>query len=406
MALATAFLALASPFASAGTKGSAPPSGALPKAQGRILPQAGAWWQQHGGFFHAGTDRSLPAVFLIHANHQSARDWTEPSNIQQHYAYRSSPGTKSLGKKSVPNAGVYKVAASPWLDVDTHSWVAFLRAKGYTVAGYTQSPGTIAEVMDEAGEAFDQFLKDTAALGPAPPPVAIVGHSRGGLIARHLLKRKDAAGRVKWLITLHTPHQGSEMANAPERIADSAVEAVGGANLPEPFQSELRSLARSIAAPLRRLIDDQSRELRPGSPMLLALKNGERPLDGIRYFTFGGTNPNYYRLYVWTFTAMSSVPQYKGLEQYFVWKVKPAEIGPASPMYASVRDVAPEITPGKGDGLVSDARARLPEAFHAEHVTDELNHAEVLWDPALQARVDRILRGSGGAERVISKAAR
>jgi hypothetical protein len=183
------------------------------------------------------------------------------------------------------------------------------------------------------------------------------------------------------------------MAVAPNLIADEAVEAVGGAHLPEPFESELRGLARQIASPLRAMIDDQSRELRPGSPMFRALEDGERPLDGVRYFTFGGTNPNFYRFYVWTFTPMSSVPQYKGLDQYFVWEVKPAEIGPASPMYASIRDVAPEITPGKGDGLVSDVRARLPEAFHAVHATENLNHAEVLWDRPLQSRVDRILRG-------------
>ena len=103
---------------------------------------------------------------------------------------------------------------------------------------------------------------------------------------------------------------------------------------------------------------------------------------------------------------MSSVPQYKGIEQYFVWEVKPTEIGPASPMYASVRDVAPEITPGMGDGLVSDMRAHLPDAFHAEHVTENLNHAEVLWDRALQGRVDRILRGGARSATAITRTLR
>ena len=370
--------------------------GPLPRVVTRTAqgPKSATWWQKHKGFFYAGTDPSLPAVFLIHGNHNSAKDWTKPSHLEQHYDYRDHPGKKRIGKKSAPNAGIYKVAASPWLKVDDQSWVGFLRAKGYTVGGYSQSPGTIAEVMDEAEEGLDQFLRDTAALGASSPPaVAILAHSRGGLISRHLLKRKGSAGRVTCLITLHSPHQGSEMAVAPQRLADEAVDAIGGAHLPEPFESELRSLARSIASPLRAMIDDQSRELRPGSPMYLALENGERPLDGVRYFTFGGTNPNYYRFYAWTFTPMSSVPQYKGLEQYFVWAVKPAEIGPASPMYASVRHVVPEITPGKGDGLVSDVRAHLPEAFHAVHVTQDLNHAEVLWDRTLQSRVDQILRG-------------
>lgn len=402
--LATALVLLGAFPAAASDKGTRPRIDPRPAVGVRTT----SWWHQHKGFFYAGTDPSLPAVFLIHGNHNSARDWTEPSSLEQHYDYSNHPATKRLGKKSVPNAGIYKVAASPWLKVDDQSWVGFLRGKGYTVAGYTQSPGTIGEIMNEAEEAYEHFLSQTAALNPsAPPAVAIVAHSRGGLIARHLLKSKGSAGRVNCVVTLHSPHQGSEMAVAPNKIADEAVAAVGGANLPEPFKGELRDLARQIASPLRSMIiDDQSRELRPGSPMFRALEDGERPVDGVRYFTFGGTNPNYYRFYVWTFTAMSSVPQYKGIEQYFVWEVKPTEIGPASPMYASVRDVAPEITPGKGDGLVSDVRAHLPEAFHAEHVTEDLNHAEVLWDRALQGRVDRILRGGARSATAITRTLR
>jgi hypothetical protein len=274
------------------------------------------------------------------------------------------------------------------------------------VAGYSQSDGTIGKIMGEAHEAFDQFLKDTAALNPSsPPPVAIVAHSRGGLVARHLLKSMGSAGRVRSLITLHTPHQGSEMAAAPNRLADEAVETVGGEHLPEPFESELRNLVRGIASPLKRMIDDQSKELRPGSPMFQSLEQGEQPLEGVRYYTFGGTNPNYYRLYVWHFTPMSSVPQYSGLDQYFAWEVKPAEVGVASPMYGSVKHFVPEITPGKGDGLVSDARSRLPAKFNAAHNTDKLNHAEVFWDRPLQSRVDQILRG-GSVTPAASRASR
>lgn len=402
-ALAAALVIPGALPAAAATKDSKPRSG-IPLSPGTKTP---SWWLKHKGFFHKGIDPSLPSVFLIHGNHNSAKDWTKPSTLEQHYDYRDHPGQKRIGEKNAPNAGIYKVAASPWLEVDGQSWVGFLRGKGYTVAGYTQSPGTIAEVLDEAEEALDQFLRDTAALNPSSPPsVAILAHSRGGLIARHLLKRKGTAGRVQWLVTLHTPHRGSEMAIAPDRIADEAVEAVGGANLPEPFKSQLRALARTIASPLRRMIDDQSREMRPGSAMFRALELGERPLDGVRYFTFGGTNPNYYRFYVWTFTPMSSVPQFKGFDEYFIWEVKPAEVGPASPMYASVRDIAPEITPGKGDGLVSDARAHLPEAFRAEHVTGNLNHAEVLWDRPLQGRVDRILRGGTRTAAAVTRTSR
>ena len=78
-----------------------------------LIGSRATWWQAHGAFFDAGTDPALPAVFLIHWNHETAKDWTKSSTIEQHYNCQGHPRTKKLGKEDGPNAGIYKVAASP-----------------------------------------------------------------------------------------------------------------------------------------------------------------------------------------------------------------------------------------------------------------------------------------------------
>ena len=100
------------------------------------------------------------------------------------------------------------------------------------------------------------------------------------------------------------------------------------------------------------------------------------------------------RLYYWTFTGGSGVPQYRadggGLKQYFKWEVEPHEIADASPIYADVaQKLLPEVTQGKGDGLVSIENSKLP--WPSTHKTNDLNHAEVLFDRSVQREVAQIL---------------
>ena len=86
------------------------------------------------------------------------------------------------------------------------------------------------------------------------------------------------------------------------------------------------------------------------------LMDGERAVPRVSYYTFGGVNPNFFRLYAWLFTAMSSVQQLRNFEMYYKWETKAADLGAISPILDKLRDFAPEMKPGFGDGLVSDAR--------------------------------------------------
>ena len=88
------------------------------------------------------------------------------------------------------------------------------------------------------------------------------------------------------------------------------------------------------------------------------------------------------------FDANSAVPQYKGASQYFVWRVDPIALDPISPVLDKIRPFVREVQAGYGDGLVTDASARLP---WSTHFTDHLHHAEVLWDHTLQMQVAQLI---------------
>ena len=87
-----------------------------------------------------------------------------------------------------------------------------LQSKGHTViAKNVAATGSIQERGDELAG----ILRD---IGPGPKH--IIAHSMGGLDARHAItNRADIVQNVKTLVTIGTPHRGSEVADA---VVDSA----------------------------------------------------------------------------------------------------------------------------------------------------------------------------------------
>jgi acetyl esterase/lipase len=278
------------------------------------------------------------------------------------------------------------------LDVDSLNWFDYLVQQGFTVAAWTQPAGTFATAYPSAQAALTQFANDTAAMNSAsPPPIVLIGHSRGGLLIHQLLRDPTMANlvsRIRWVITVHTPHHGSEVAETPQILAQETAGLFAALDLPADVVRALEGLAQQTLSPLNQLIYQNEKELAPNSQLIQGLLTNDTPVPGVKYYTFGGTSPMAVRLYTWLFTPGSALPQAKDLEVYFNWQANPAEVGPVSPLLNRVPPAMPEITPGQGDILVSDQSARLPYSIHQ---TDQLNHVEVLWNRALQQQVASIL---------------
>ncbi len=361
-----------------------------------------------------------PAILLFHGNGNDGEAWTKPSTaapkIPQlpsgYLDFRHTPDDKRIGKDhTTPNAGFYKVGHSDPLEPDASNWWDILVNQKFTVATWNQAGPRFAEAYASAKMAFTRLVYDTRNLNPVPR-IALIGHSRGGLLIRKLLKESPAlAGieRVRWVVTLHSPHHGSDMARAYAEVGAEVVDLMdtkipasmhgpfGNIPITGPIKAELKKVAVEQLRFLNKWwMADNDRELVTDGPLVRDLAQGEAALPGVKYYTFGGDTPTYIKLYIWVFDSNSAVPQYKvethgidtKVKQYFVWRVKAAELDAISPLLDKVRNFTPEITPGKGDGFVADRSARLPFSIHE---TTHLNHMEVLWDKPLQLRVMRIL---------------
>ena len=66
--------------------------------------------------------------------------------------------------------------------------------------------------IDECAEKVREKIERLYARFPTMGPMSIIGHSMGGLIGRYYVKRLGGDKRVKNLITLGTPHNGSPSA--------------------------------------------------------------------------------------------------------------------------------------------------------------------------------------------------
>jgi hypothetical protein len=225
------------------------------------------------------------------------------------------------------------------------------------------------------------------ALLKAFPTASLVflAHSRGGLLVRKFIKDNQndptLAGRISFIITLHSPHQGSDLANVANAL-DAAITALATVNA-TMVMAAFGWLASIVHSP-------SFQELAVGSPFLTTLSAGETAMPGVAYHSFGGISVRLTRLLSWFYTLGSAFPQWH-LPPYDHW-ITMVEL-PGSPVLNSLPPLAPEIIQGQGDMLVADGRAHLP--FSIQH-TNSLNHAEALWDPSLQAQVLSLLGQSGG----------
>jgi hypothetical protein len=357
-------------------------------------------------------DPSLPLVILMHGLGGTSADMTAPLTSRGAVAFNRAatfPAYRDEGFWITPPiVPVARFFADPPLSTVT-SWRDALVAAGFGTATYTQNGGLIGPSAAQLATFASGPLSTNTSLSGLR--IAFVGHSRGGVIARSFLISASTTpalapflARVAALITLHSPHGGSGLAGAAVAVDSLAARLqalIASAGLaPLGILAMLRGFTGSPDLP----------ELAPGSAVLAGIAAGE-PVPGIAYHTFGGTSTAALRVWADLYTVDSTFPLPFVPFPVFHWGSTPVPIGSPldvasflptavlAPMpfvtelltlLGAMAATTPELAPGAGDVLVSNASAHLP--FSATRTANSLNHAEALWDPALQSQVISILQ--------------
>lgn len=288
------------------------------------------------GVFHKGT-AGRPLVVFIHGMGLDERIWVRPAEA------------RVLGGK-YPATVLLK-----GVDTDMKTLFDLCKERGFPVLTWSQGRpvGPIAVAVEELQELLRRY-------GPAAAGgVILVGHSRGGLVARKYLE--TCAGPVRGLITLATPHCGSSIAKWADYIGPLAAvvrRLTGGGE-----DKETRTVFQRI---LGFLCSTGIREHYPGSSFLAELKDERR--EGVTYVSLGGTNPHLVRF---------------------------GPFSPADLMKKSMPDtlIPPELKEGCGDGMVSAASAKLP--YGDRHRDFPVTHIGILFDRAVQKYVMDVVEEMG-----------
>ncbi len=275
-----------------------------------------------------------PAFVFIHGLGMSHLVWTSPAEA------RMMGGMLSL-----------RTLLKEFMD-DPHTLFHDVQALGCTAITWSQlrPVGPVAEAEAELEAVLDVVSQIPSSC------IVLVGHSRGGLIARALLGRlagKESISRITGLLTICSPHAGSSLARWATMLGPAAQ--VFKDALPETKRSLfLKSLDRSLGF----IASTGARELLPNSCFIRTL-SGEAP-EGVLCYSAGGTNPS---------LIGSS------------WLVLPEGLARLLPEGAAPE----ELIMNMGDALVSAKSAVLPYA--REHMDFPLNHLTVLVDPGARGKI-------------------
>jgi pimeloyl-ACP methyl ester carboxylesterase len=229
-----------------------------------------------------------------------------------------------------------------------------LQDRGFSLASWTQRQplGPIQVAIDELNTVMDTVRNEWPG-----KPVYLIGHSRGGLIARKFLLSGENCG-IKGLITICTPHSGTGMAKFVHFLKPA------GAFLGKivPQESKAR-LAQAFSRMAEFLQSPAIEELAPASTFLSSL---QKPLPKqLRKLSFGGTSPALFRIFARLPGKRLKVVKFPDMLMGAI---------PAG-------HLPQELTPGLGDGLVAAANANLAGSSHYNFPN---NHVKSAYDSEVQ----------------------
>jgi predicted esterase len=345
-------------------------------------------------------DNNMPVVVLIHGTGGTALDMSDPAsrvgfNYDLNYPVESE---RDHQWNAYPGIGPRSLDADPKLPVS--NWQDALNQAGFRTVNYSQIaprerlPQDIAQLK----ALLQTLLRHPTLRGRC---FVLLGHSRGGVLARATLveayKEFDTQ-RIKQIVTLHSPNQGSGLANVADAIASIDRRVSSYFNVLEmgkPLVEILSELSDFIQAEAG---SQAYLDYEIGSQFLREVAHQE-PVPGVNYVTFGGTSTKIFRFRIWVYTPESAVPlPHIPPWKPFHWSSRPVGDTVLSPtltiLGTSILTGLPiplplELTDGIGDLLVTDIASRLP---FARHFTNSLNHAEALWSPEIHTQVIQILQ--------------
>ncbi|MDH5768993.1 MAG: alpha/beta hydrolase [Nitrospirota bacterium] len=289
---------------------------------------------------HRG-NQDKPAVVFIHGLGMDKDIWVNPSRSR--ILGGMFPLTSLLNKKTL-------LKDPSFADEQTDPFQTLfddLVLRDYTTITWSQERP--ASPIDSVVTELKEVVKVAKKMGKNG--IVLIGHSRGGLIGRKYLLKKDKS--IRSLITISTPHKGSSIAKVAGYLS--------------PLVSVINPFVRggdkgSFSFSIKRIFDFLKsralKELLPDSHFFKSLKDG--PYDGVYYVSAGGTDPTLFSIYNF------SIPD-------IFEKVIPDNLYPE------------EIKKGKGDGLVSAESSKIPWAN--EHYNFPLNHAQILFDKGVRDKL-------------------
>ena len=242
-----------------------------------------------------------------------------------------------------------------------------LQDKGFNIVSWSQRRpvGPISVAVEE----LDEIVKLVRHIFPNKS-IALIGHSRGGLIARKFMEKKIPG--IKALITLSTPHAGSSLSRIGEYLAP--LSPLLKRMLPENTHGTISEVIKNA----NDLIQGNAlKELLPGSGFFKNLNDS--PLKGVKYISFGGKKTKLLTLYRWKREDNKMYPKPVLTIPDSLIKILPASVCPG------------ELMSGRGDFMVTAESSLLPWA--ARHYNLTANHISITWNRKAIKSTTEVLEG-------------
>ncbi len=319
-------------------------------------------------------DRDRPTAVFIHGLGMDKRIWESPDEarvlggrfpVNLFMGREPKPEMKEGGEQGEISRGLFLGEPLTGLSTLFHS----LREQGYTVITWSQQRPS-AEIDSAVSELKDivTMFEDYGRAG-----MVLIGHSRGGLVARKYLASGDK--RIRCLVTLATPHKGSRMARWVEYI--TPLTSLIHHFLPDSEKGTVIYAAKRTFDFLR---SKAVKELLPDSRVFRSLDD-DTARKGVYYLSVGGNNPTLFSVYRRVIEPIRD----GGEERFMVNPLRVFSVPDILEKVIPARLFPDEMKQGKGDGFVSVESSMLP--WSDEHHDVAVNHAGILFDE----RVKRVV---------------